>query len=57
MAAWLIMEIGVRSLTKLGKVTGQDLATLSSAVKRLQRRAKTDAKLTKAMKTFFEAIS
>jgi hypothetical protein len=33
------------------------VTTLGSAVKRLQGRAKTDVKLTKAMKAVFEAIS
>jgi hypothetical protein len=57
MAAWLIMEIGVCPLRELGKVTDRDVTTLSSAIKRLQTRAKTDLKLAKAMNALFEAIS
>jgi chromosomal replication initiation ATPase DnaA len=57
MAAWLIMEIGVCPLRELGKVTGRDVTTLSSAMKRLQMRAKTDLRLAKAMNALFEAIS
>ena len=47
MAAWLVMELGVCTLAELGKVTGRDVSTLSSAAKRLQMRAKADVGLTK----------
>ena len=57
MAAWLIMELGVGPLRELGKVTGRDVTTLSSAMKRLQIRAKTDLTLAKTMSALFEAIS
>ena len=57
MAAWLIMELGVCPLRELGKVTRRDITTLSSAMKRLQMRAKTDLRLAKAMRTLFETIS
>jgi putative transposase len=56
-AAWLIMELGVYPLRELEKVTGRDVTTLSSAMKRLRMRAKTDLKLAKAMDASFEAIS
>ena len=32
MAAWLILELGVCTLGELGKVTGRDITTLSSAL-------------------------
>ena len=57
MAAWLVMELGVCPLKELGKVTGRDITTLSSGMKRLQMRARTDPELTKAMNALFETIS
>ena len=57
MAAWLIMELGICTLVELGKVTGRDVSTLSSAEKPLQRRAKADLKLAKEMRAFFNAVS
>ena len=57
MAAWLIMELGVCPLGELEKVTGRDVTTLSSAMKRQLMRAKTDLKLPKALDALFEAIS
>jgi len=49
MVAWLVLE--------LGKRTGRDVTTLSSAAKRLQIRSKTDLKLAERMKELFEAVS
>jgi chromosomal replication initiation ATPase DnaA len=57
MAAWPIMELGVCPMREFGKVTGRDVTTLSSAMKRLWVRAKTDLKLANAMDALFEAIS
>ena len=57
MAAWLDMNLGVSPLTELGKMTGRDVTTLSSAMKRLQMRAKSDLKLAKAMSALFEGFS
>ena len=45
MMAWLILELGVCTLAELGKVTGRDITTLSSAAKRLQTRTNKDLKL------------
>jgi hypothetical protein len=44
-------------MREFGKVTGRDVTTLSSAMKRLWVRAKTDLKLANAMDALFEAIS
>ena len=56
-AAWLVLELGVCTLGELGKRTGRDVSTLSSAARRLQIRSKTDLKLTERMKELFEAVS
>jgi len=42
MVAWLVLELGISTLTELGKITGRDVTTLSSAAKRLEIRAKDD---------------
>ena len=55
-AAWLILELGVCTLGELGKVTGRDITTLSSAAKRLQIRAKKDLKLAMTMEALFKAV-
>jgi hypothetical protein len=57
MAAWLIFELGVSTLGELGKVTGRDITTLSSASKRLQTRASRDLGLAERMKALFKAVS
>ena len=57
LAAWLILELGVSTLGELGKVTGRDVTTLSSAAKRLQIRAKEDLELAGRMKDLLEAAS
>jgi len=57
MAAWLVLELGTGTLVQLGGLTGRDPTTLSSAAKRLQRRAQTDLKLAKRMKQLRETIS
>jgi hypothetical protein len=57
MIAWLIMELEVSTLSELGKLTGRDITTLSSAVKRLQIRAKMDLELTERMKELREVFS
>lgn len=55
--AWLVLELGVCTLGELGKRTGRDVSTLSSAARRLQIRAKTDLKLAVRMKELLEACS
>ena len=55
MAAWLILELGVSTLGELGKVTGRDVTTLSSAAKRLQIRAKEDLELAGRMRNLLKA--
>ena len=57
MAAWLVLELGAGTLAQLGRLTGRDPTTLSSAAKRLQRRAQIDLKLGKRMKQLLETIS
>ena len=57
MAAWFILELGVSTLGELGKVTGRDVTTLSSAAKRLQIRAKEDLELAGRMKELLDAVS
>ena len=56
-AAWLVWELGVCTLGELGKRTGRDVSTLSSAARRLQIRSKTDLKLAERMKELLEAGS
>ena len=55
--AWLILEAGVCTLTELGRVTGRDVTTLSSAVRRLQIRARKDMQLAAVMKALLKAVS
>lgn len=57
MIAWLIMELEVSTLSELGKLTGRDITTLSSAVKRLQIRAQMDLELADRMKELREVFS
>ena len=57
MAGWLVMELGVGTLEELGRRTGRDVTTISSAVKRLQNRSKKDFKLAEAMKKLLKAAS
>jgi putative transposase len=57
MAAWLVLESGTGTLVQLGRLTGRDSTTLSSAAKRLQRRAQRDLKLAKRMKQLLKAFS
>jgi REP-associated tyrosine transposase len=57
MAAWLVLESGVGTLVQLGRLTGRDPTTLSSAAKRLQKRAQEDLPLAKRMKQLLEASS
>jgi len=57
MVAWLVLELGVSTLGELGKATGRDGTTLSSAARRLQRRAKEDLELAGRMKGLLEAVS
>jgi len=56
-AVWLVLELGVCPLGELGKRTGRDISTLSSAVKRLRSRSKTDLKLAKRMEGLLGAAS
>ncbi len=55
MAAWLVLEAGAGTLVQLGRLTGRDPTTLSSAAKRLQKRAQKDLNLAKRMKQLLEA--
>ncbi len=57
MAAWLVLESGAGTLVQLGRLTGRDPSTLSSAAKRLQRRAQKDLQLAKRMKQLLETSS
>jgi chromosomal replication initiation ATPase DnaA len=56
-AAWLVLELGVCTLVELGKRTGRDVSTLSSAAKRLQIRSKTDLKLAGRMIGLLNSVS
>ena len=56
-AAWLVLELGVCTLVELGKRTGRDVSTLSSAAKRLQIRSKTDLKLAGRMIELLKSVS
>jgi len=51
------MELEGCPLEELGKRTGRDVTTLSSGVKRLQIRSKSDLKLADAMKLLLKAVS
>ena len=53
--AWLILESGVCTLAELGRITGRDISTLSSAVKRLQKRARKDLSLAATVKALLKA--
>jgi putative transposase len=57
MAGWLVMELGVGTLSELSRRTGRDVTTLSSGVRRLQIRSKTDFKSSDAMKSLLKAVS
>lgn len=56
-AAWLVLELGACTLVELGKRTGRDVSTLSSAAKRLQIRSKTDLKLAGRMIGLLNSVS
>jgi chromosomal replication initiation ATPase DnaA len=43
--AWLYLETGCATLTALGEQLGRDVSSLSSAVRRLQLKAKKDEKV------------
>ena len=47
MAAWLVLELGISTLTELGELTGRDVTTLSSAAKRLEIQARNDLELSR----------
>ncbi len=57
MAAWLVLESGTGTLGQLGRLTGRDPTTLSSAAKRVQRRAQKDLQLAKRMKQLMKTLS
>ena len=57
MAGWLVMELGVGTLSELGRRTGRDVTTLSAGVKRLQIRSQTDFKSAGVMKLLLKAVS
>jgi hypothetical protein len=46
LAAWAVMELGDTTLTELARRLGRDVTTMSSSVRRLLQRAKTDEPLT-----------
>ena len=54
--AWLILESGACTLSELGRATGRDITTLSSAVKRLQIRARKDLRLAATVKALLKAV-
>ncbi len=54
MASWLVLELWVCSLGELGKVTGRDITTLSSARRRLIIRSKGDQKLLRKMRSLLK---
>ena len=56
-AAWLVLELGISTLTELGKITGRDVTTLSSAAKRLEIRARNDLKLSQRMQALLKTAS
>ena len=53
----LVLESGTGTLVQLGRLTGRDPTTLSSAAKRLRRRAQKDWRLAKRMKQLLETLS
>jgi putative transposase len=57
MAAWLVMECGAGTLRELSRRTARDVATLSSAAKRLQIRSRTELDLAARMRNLLEALS
>ncbi len=57
MASWLVLELGICSLGELGKVTGRDITTLSSARRRLSIRSKSDQKLLRRMRSLLQRVS
>ena len=57
MAGWLVMELGVGTLSELSRRTGRDVTTLSAGVKRLQIRSQTDLKSAGVMKSLLKAVS
>ncbi len=57
MAAWLVLELKICSLGELGKATGRDITTLSSAGRRLRIRSKRDQKLALKMRELLRTIS
>ena len=57
MAAWLVLQLGVSTLTELGKITGRDVTTLSSAAKRLEIRARNELRLSQRMQGLLKTAS
>ena len=57
MAAWLVLELGISTLMELGKLTGRDVTTLSSAAKRLEIRARNDLELSQRMQAVLKNVS
>jgi hypothetical protein len=57
MAAWLVLECGIGTLTELSRRTGRDVTTLSSAAKRLQIRSKRDLELAKKVRKVLDIFS
>jgi len=56
MAAWLVLETGCATLTELARVTERDISSLSSAAKRLQLRARNDARLASIKEDLLHSI-
>ena len=57
MAAWLVVETGCGTLAELGRETGRDVTTLSAAAKRMQLRAKNDARLESLRESLLQRLS
>jgi chromosomal replication initiation ATPase DnaA len=55
-AAWLILETGSVTLTALGRVTGRDVSTLSSAAKAIHVRAKSVQALAECLRKLKEVL-
>ena len=57
MAAWIVLERGIGTLAELSRRTGRDVATLSSAAKRLKIRSEKDLELAGKMRKLLDLFS
>ena len=57
MAAWLVLELAISTLTELGKITSRDVTTLNSATKRLENWARNDLKLSQRIQAVLRTVS